>query len=225
MALVRIRAGTSLQAMRRPRGPGYAASVFALPLVLVLAGCSSDGGIEDVAPKAPTAINELAPASMSLIRVAFCDLVPAAGIAEAIGEGPQLSRSWNNGDRVPGTDGEAGNEFGCSWSGQASGPTSGQASRKARAWVFARPVTPTFGRALIRTAASERGCTSSRRGFGEPTLTLTCSRGDTRLVRHSGLFGGETWLTCELTEKSLGTGIAARSDRWCTTVAQALNNR
>ena len=184
-------------------------------LLLALAGCSDS---EPGSPRttAPRAIGDLDPASMSLVRVEFCDLVPAGAVQAALGAVPAGDTSWRNGDPVPGGSAdEIGREFGCGWSA-AAGST-------ARAWVFARPVTPPFARTLVRSAAKTDGCRSARSAFGRPAVLETCSRANNKqLARHSGLFG-DTWLTCEVTQPGTRKAATARANAWCLAVAGALD--
>ncbi|MFL6156988.1 MAG: hypothetical protein ACJ72D_12885, partial [Marmoricola sp.] len=170
---------------------GSAALLVAL-LGAGLAGCGGDDGPATAPSPAPTSIAGLDSAAMRVVRVPFCDLVPAASIRTAVGGTPATATTWGNGDPVPGTaKADAAHELGCSWTGP-SGTT-------ARAWVFARPVTAAFAGTLVRAAGRERGCRAvAGPTFGTPTLTQTCVRaGGIRRVRHAGLFG-DTWLTCEV---------------------------
>jgi hypothetical protein len=187
-------------------------------LCLLAAGCSDgDGPSADPSPP-PTSIAQLRSSSMQVVRVAFCDLVPKKAVRAALGAAPVRARSWRNGDRVRDAGGDIGQEFGCAWSGPRA--------RVARAWVFARPVTPAYARTLVRSAAHHRGCrTGTGSGFGKPSVVQTCVRaGRTRRIRHAGLFGS-TWLSCEISGYGDRAALRKRADAWCVSVANALNAR
>ena len=186
-------------------------------LCLLVTSCSGDDQPSaDPSSARPTPITRLDSASMKVVRVAFCDLVPKAAVRRALAAAPTGSTSWRNGDPLKDAGGEVGHEFGCAWRGSR-----GQA---ARAWVFARPVSPAFARTLVRLAATERGCRSGAGpGFGDPALVQDCVRpGGTRRVRHAGLFG-DTWLSCEVSGRSAKPALLRRADAWCVSVASALD--
>src|SRR4051794_17973084 len=107
----------------------------ALAVSLLLAGCGGDQPASTPSP-VPTSIAGLDSTTMRVVRVAFCDLVPKTAVRAALGAGPTPARSWRNGDPVREAGNELGHEFGCAWSGAHR--------RVARAWVFARPVTPAY---------------------------------------------------------------------------------
>ncbi|RNL63092.1 hypothetical protein EFK50_15380 [Nocardioides marmoriginsengisoli] len=188
---------------------------LALVAVTVLAGCS-DGDPAAPVSSAPRAIKDLDPASMSLVRVEFCDLVPVAAVRTALGSEPRTPDEWRNGDPIPGGGpGGIGHEFGCSWTSPAG--------RIARAWVFARPIAPAYARTLVRAAGRKTGCTTTASAFGEPGLLQSCSGpGKSLVARHAGLFQ-DTWLSCEVTQTSTRKAVTARADAWCSAVASALD--
>ena len=194
----------------------WAVLVVALcALVGALAGGCGGDPVPAAAPRSePTSIRQLHVSTMRVVRIDFCDLVPAKAVRRALATAPTKSASWRNGDRIPG--GELGHEFGCSWRGRHA--------QEARAWVFARPVTAQFARTLTRLAATERGCRARpRTDFGSPGLVQTCTRTSSPLrIRRAGLFG-DTWLSCEVSGRGRSAALRARTDAWCLSVANALN--
>lgn len=183
---------------------------------VLLAGC---GGSDPEEPEAEvTSIADLDASTMTLARIGFCDLVPAAAVREALGGDSSAQEEWGNGD-VPPMDGagaDVTHEFGCAWS---------RGGDSARAWVFARPVTAAFGRQVIAEARSRKACTTKRAPtFGKPGLIQTCTVGKGRTrVRNAGLFG-DTWLTCEVAAADPAT-VSARADAWCAAIAGTLDKR
>jgi len=190
----------------------------ALPLALCLlvGGCGGDAAPASTPSTTPTSIAGLDSATMRVVRVAFCDLVPKTAVHAALAATPMLARSWRSGDAVRDAGGQLGHEFGCAWFGRRS--------VAARAWVFARPVDPRYAATLVRRAGQDRGCRASASTvFGTPSVVQTCLRADrTRRVRRAGLFGN-TWLTCEVSGHLATTAVRARTDAWCVRVANALN--
>ena len=187
-------------------------------IFVVVSGCGGgDPKPAATASAKPTPIGRLDSSALHVVRVAFCDLVPKQAVRRALLGTPTKARSWRNGDPVPDAGREVGHEFGCQWSGPHG--------RVARAWVFARPVSPAFARLLIRRAAKDPGCrTGAGPGFGEPSLVQTCARtGSTRRIRHAGLFD-DTWLTCEVSGHGKPADLRRRTDAWCVSVANALNS-
>ena len=196
-----------------------AGAVVALAL-LVAAGCSS-GEEEPAAAPSPTPIADLGTASVELPRIAFCSLVPEADVAATLGGPAGDGTSWGNGDELdlvspgattePGSATEVVQELGCAW-------TRGEVT--ARAWVFARPVTPALARGVVRQAGRERGCSTPQGpGFGSPSLLQVCEADGQRRVRHAGLFG-QTWLTCELDGPDVED---ERAEQWCVTLVNSLD--
>ncbi|RNL78680.1 hypothetical protein [Nocardioides marmorisolisilvae] len=190
-------------------------ALLGLILALVLTGCGGDQTPAAKPTTTPTSIARLDAGSMRVVRVAFCDLVPRTAVRSALGAGPTLSRSWRNGDRLREAGRQIGHEFGCAWFGPHR--------RAARAWVFAQPVRPTFATGLVRRAGQEHGCRgTASRLFGTPSVVQTCRVAPgVQRIRRAGLFG-DTWLTCEVTGP-VSTSLRARTDRWCVSVASALN--
>ena len=175
---------------RRPSRAVWAAALLPLLLAL-LAGCADE---QKTAPKpSPTPLARLNTLQMQVPRIDFCSLVPDGAVSDALGGEPDSDASYGNGDKesLPGVGTDVVHEIGCSWTGKDGAA--------ARAWVFARPVTPAFGRAVIASGASTKGCRAvAGPPFGQPSTTQLCrlSGGQQRL-RHAGLFG-QSWLTCEL---------------------------
>ncbi len=206
---------------RRPRVPGHrgrsggvAASLLGL---LLAAGCSS-GPETAAAPSAsPTPLVQLEAAEMQVPRIEFCELVPTAAVADALGAKAEDASSYGNGDEqeLPGVGAEVVQEIGCTW--QAGTTT-------ARAWVFARPVDPSLARTVVRAAGRDEGCRAERgTAYGAPSLIQTCTASEgVRRVRHAGLFG-QTWLTCELEAADPLPGVRTRAEAWCVQVANALD--
>lgn len=196
---------------------------MALLAAAALTGCSS--GSEPTRPPEPTPVADYG--SHPLSRIAFCDLVPEKSVTAALGGPAEADRSWDNGDQTSvagaGPDGDVIHELGCEWT-RGTGP----AGTAARAWVFARPVDPTFAADLVAQASTRKGCavTTPPPAFGSPSLLQTCPVGARReRVRHAGLFG-DTWLTCEVVgpraDAASPAGLSDRAGAWCVTVADSL---
>jgi hypothetical protein len=202
--------------MTKPEISALIAGVLLLPL---LAGCGGSDHPASAASGSPTPITRLNTSAMQIVRVKFCDLVPATAIRSALGAAPASSRTWASGDPVPdASTADVADEFGCSWT-SAGGTT-------LRTWVFARPVTAAFGRDLAVSSGKEPGCRLvSGPEFGRPTLTQVCSEAaEAKRVRHAGLFA-DTWLTCEVTSNQSVAAVRRRADSWCVDVANALDTR
>lgn len=182
-------------------------------LILVLSGC---GGAVPAAKSRATATSlaGLHASSMNLVRIGFCDLVPAAAVRTALGGPGSASQQWKSGDRPPADHSadDVAHEFGCAWT---------RGRHTASAWVFARPVTAGFAQTVIADARSRQGC-STRSGarFGAPDLIQTCTTSSDSRERRAGLFG-DTWLTCEVSGPS--RQAARLADGWCAAVADALD--
>ena len=207
-------------------------AVVAVALVPALAaGCSGGdrSGADKPATARPTPLAKLDAGTVRIARATFCAQVSATEVRRALGAKPDADQQWGNGDPVPSSapsnsgtspatgsptgSGDVGHELGCAWT-----TTAGAA---ARAWVFARPVTPDFARTLVAQAAHARGCTAEQAAhFGNPTLLQTCTEGGVERVRRAGLFG-DTWLTCELSGPA-STRPRARLDEWCAAVVASL---
>ncbi|MCW2854893.1 MAG: hypothetical protein JWR52_508 [Marmoricola sp.] len=190
-----------------------------LATALALGGChGSPGPTAAGTPRTAVAYSAIVASRMHVVRVRFCDLVPARDVSRATGGTPAAAISWGNGARIPVVAGaDVGHELGCAW----TGPT----GTVARAWVFARAVTPAFAASIVAGAASERRCSGRPNPvFGRPAMTQVCSGppGSVR-VRHAGLFG-DTWLTCEIQASRQSVPVLLlRADDWCAAVASALD--
>jgi hypothetical protein len=184
-----------------------------LAVLALVAGCGGDPAATTT--PTPTSLAQLKPGRMDLVRVAFCDLVPAAAVKAAVGPA-STPQQWANGERPPGAGaGDVGHELGCAW-------TAGR--RSARAWMFARPVSAAFGREVVARARTAKACTAAAAAtFGKPGVTQTCTLpGRVVRVRHAGLFG-DTWLTCEVAGPEPARALSRRADAWCTAVATSVN--
>ncbi len=194
------------------------AAVVAVALALLLSGCADEKKKTTPAPE-PTPLANLDTTAMGVSRIEFCGLVPDAAVSAALGGKPEEDASYGNGDEeeLPGVGTEVVHEIGCSWTGSES--------VTARAWVFARPISPSFARTVIAAGRKTAGCrTAPGPGFGDPSGTQVCRFADgEHRVRHAGLFG-QTWLTCELAANDADIeGLRTRTDRWCVEVASALD--
>jgi hypothetical protein len=186
-----------------------------------LSGCAGGSTPPSTPAAVPSRVAQLEPASMNVVRIAFCDLMPPAAVTRALGGRATSSAHWANGQTPPlagTTAGDVTHEFGCAWT---------RGGEVARAWVFARPVTTTFAAEVISSARAPRGCNARPAPtFGHPGVLQTCTEpGKQTRVRYAGLFGA-TWLSCEVEGPRTDTGAQAPADRadpWCTAVANALN--
>jgi len=196
------------------------AGAVLLACVLVLAACSGDE--ETAAPEPePTPIANLNTRAMQIPRIQFCPRIDPDAVEAALAGRPDDDRSYGNGDEAEVLErgrADVVQELGCEWSTEEG--------VHARAWVFARPVTPRLARRLVSDAAAETSCRRTRTAaFGSPSYGQVC-RGDdqSKRVRRAGLFG-QTWLTCELAVPATTAAreLAQRGDAWCVEVANALN--
>jgi hypothetical protein len=193
------------------------AVVGTFALGVLLTGCTQE---KKVAPDpAPTPIANLNTVAMQVPRMEFCGLVRDAAISEALDGKPDADAAYGNGDEeeLPEIGTEVVHEIGCSWTKDDD--------TAARAWVFARPITPTFAQTVIASGKKTPGCrTVPGPAYGKPSATQLCRFPDgEQRVRHAGLFG-QTWLTCELAATRLQMAeLRARTDRWCVEVANALD--
>lgn len=198
------------------RRPAAAAFAFAAT-ALVLAGCSEEKQAAPTAPS-PTPVASLSTSALQIPRLEFCQLVPGKSVTEALGGKADSEAAYGNGDEeaIAGVGTDVVHELGCSWTGNDA---------TARAWVFARPVSPSFAQTVVATGAKTKGCRPvTGPSYGEPSALQVCTFPDgvTR-VRYSGLFG-QTWLTCELAASATDASqLRSRTDQWCVEVANALN--
>lgn len=187
--------------------------------MVALGGCA---GEEKESPPqvAPTPIARLNTAALEIPRIEFCASIPDSAVSDALAGEPDSDTSYGNGEeqRLPGVGPAVLHEIGCSWARD-----DGSA---ARAWIFARPVTPAFARTVISSQKEARGCrTVAGPAYGDPSATQLCRLpGGEQRVRHAGLFD-ESWLTCELSSaKSALAELRKRTDSWCVEVATALDD-
>ena len=150
--------------------------------------------------------------------------MPGKAVTDALGGEADSEAAYGNGDEesIAGVGTDVVHELGCSW--MRNGAT-------ARAWVFARPVSPAFARTVVATGERAKGCRSvTGPSYGEPTSLQVCTLPDgTSRVRYAGLFG-QTWLTCELaasasasTSATEAPQLRSRTDQWCVEVVNALD--
>lgn len=199
--------------------------------VALLGGCTSQQPAEPepqpAAPE-PTTLESYDTSGVRVVRSPFCDRLSPTGVEHALGDPPERSTSWQNGDRVRLPDGSRDrvHEYGCAW-------TAGDGT-SARAWVFVPPVTPGDARRLVGSVVRDDGCETSRdTPFGRPSVTARCTDDRATERSHRGLFG-DAWLTCTLAEpeESAEPGDEAgapaghedldhRASEWCVAVLEA----
>ncbi len=156
---------------------------------------------------------------MTLARVDFCALLPDPAVRKALGGGLGDQVSWRNGERAQiDTDTrDVAHEYGCAWT---------RAQYAASAWIFARPITSEFAKAVLdEDLAPERLHGRAGPDFGSPHRQQNCRLPDgTKRVRLAGLFK-DTCLTCQVQApaKEDDKTLAERADEWCVQVANATN--
>ena len=166
-------------------------------------------------------------------RAPFCDALDEAGVAQAL-DGPVAGTGhYGNGDEIEVRPGQVdvSHEYGCVFE-------AGEGTQ-ARAWVFARPVSRSEARTLVRRARLGRDCAFPESiGFGSPGLTSVCEvpatdppAGPMVRARLEGLFG-DTWMACEVAEPlEASTGqvsradVVQRADQWCTEVVTTVGGQ
>jgi hypothetical protein len=172
----------------------------------------------------PSATRTRAPLDLSKLPVArtlTCDAVDDAALATALGGAPTDERSYVSGDRVeiaPGVTDIAHEDL-CGFE---------SADAEARVWVFAASVGTPQARRLVRDVRDTPRCSfpADATGFGTPSLTSVCTRGDAVVTTLRGLFG-DAWLSCELAVSGPAgaDAVRTRADRWCVHVATTLGAR
>lgn len=195
--------------------------LLAAALPLLAAGLTAcDGGGPQGQPSATpssTPLTAVDTTGLTVPRSAFCDRVAPADAQRALGVEVASSTAYDNGEQAQLTPRvhDVAHEFGCSW-------TAADGTR-ARAWVFAPPVTLARARELRREAAGP-GChvLPKASAFGAPSVAVQCREPDHRVrTTFSGLFG-DAWLSCELEVAGPARpGLVDRSGRWCVTVVRA----
>lgn len=163
-----------------------------------------------------TPLEDIDTSTLVVRRAAFCDGVPSEAVAAALDAEPDdKETAYGNGERahLDGRVKDVAHEFGCSWTARAG---------RARAWVFAPPVTKGLARGLVDEASSPDGCetlTDAPR-FGRPTAALACADSGALAVSYRGLFG-DAWLSCSVSGHGARDDLIDRAGRWCVAVAQA----
>lgn len=187
-----------------------------LVLGLLLTGCTgaapSRSPVAPASSAEPTTLASYDAQGARAVRGRFCDRVSPTGIEHALGEAAEHRDSWENGDRVRLPDGTRDriHEYGCSWTAPDG--------TRARAWVFAPPVSRARARSLAEETRGKRCRPVSGQPFGKPSAAVSCRvGGGERMVRFAGLFG-DGWLTCELTDRAVDVAAASA---WCVTVLEA----
>ncbi len=159
-------------------------------------------------------------------RAPFCDLIPKAAVAKALGDKDATLAEYANGEQSDAfPDGDVAHEYGCRFSpaDTAADTASSAVPNEARGWVFAPPITADAAAALL-AAPAPAGCTpvADAPAYGKPSAAWSCPAEGSQTVSFRGLFG-DAWLTCSLTLASdvAQADLVERAGRWCVTVAQA----
>ena len=164
-----------------------------------------------------TTLAELDTATLPVRRSSFCSGVPTGAVEEAVGSEDPAAVSYDNGETAQLTPQlrDVAHEYGCAWSGDTG---------RAKAWVFAPPVTPARGRDLVRSAQAARGCEplTDAPAYGDPSTAVLCRFSGQQQASFRGLFG-DAWLTCslQLPDDVAPAELLARTERWCVAVATA----
>lgn len=193
---------------RTVRGSLAVVSVVGL---LLLGACAGGEPGEEAAPSpTPTTLAEVDTAQVEVPRLEFCELVPDAAVAAALGAEPGSGDARGPGDPADDT-GPALQEVGCTW-------RAGEVT--ARAWVFAQPIAEEQAARVVAEAEDRAGCrTEPGVGYGDPAVLQRCGEeGAGPRVRYAGLLG-DSWLSCELQ----GPGARARAEAWCVAVLTSLD--
>jgi len=203
-----------------------AAAVAVLALVSV-SSCDRGDDPSSSAPSAPatptataTPLASLDTSRVSVVRASFCDRVAPTAVESAVDSHQYDDASYANGDHAQVAAGvrDVAHEYSCTWTAPDG--------TRARAWVFAPPVTPAQARALAKAPLGP-GCRGTHGGarFGAPSVSVSCgpkATGAGTELGHQGLFG-DAWLSCTLTAPKgpAPADLAQRADRWCAAVVQA----
>jgi hypothetical protein len=193
--------------------------VLTLVAVLALTGCGKSETPKSTPTAAPTPIGQLNTDAMTLARVDFCALLPDPAVRKALDGGLGDQVSWRNGERAlidTGTS-DVAHEYGCAWT---------RAEYAASAWIFARPITTEFAKAVLDKTSHRKGCTAEAGpDFGSPHQQQNCTLPDgTKRVRLAGLFK-DTFLTCQVQAPANvdDKALSERAYDWCVQVANATN--
>lgn len=198
-----------------PRALLLSALLTLLPVAIGV-GVSGDATLtREQVPYRGTALADFDTRKAVVQRAPFCDLVPDAAVAEAIGKGATLTR-YDNGEQSDAfPSGDVAHEYGCRYAPEDGGV-------EARGWVFAPPVTAASAEQLV--AAVPTGCTPlpEAAAFGTPSGGVQCALDGGQTISYRGLFG-DAWLACSLTlpVDVPGSEAVDRAGRWCVAVAQA----
>jgi len=193
--------------------------VLTLVAVLALTGCGTSETPKSVSTPAPTPIGQLNTDAMTLARVDFCALLPDSAVRKALDGGLGDQVSWRNGERalIDTDTSDVAHEYGCAWT---------RAEYAASAWIFARPITTEFAKAVLDKTSHRNGCTAEEGpDFGSPHQQQNCKLSDgTKRVRLAGLFK-DTFLTCQVQApaKANDKTLSERTYDWCVQVANATN--
>lgn len=194
-------------------------AALTLLAAVALTGCGRSETPKGPASVAPTPIGQLNTDAMTLARVDFCALVPDAAVRSALNGGLGDQVSWRNGEaaQISTDTRDVAHEYGCAWD---------RAGYGASAWIFARPITRDFAKAVLEKTSRRNGCTAEPGpDFGKPHQQQSCTLPDgSKRVRLAGLFD-DTFLTCQVQAPATedDTKLAERAHAWCVQVANATN--
>jgi hypothetical protein len=171
----------------------------------------------------PTPLADLDLSGLPVPRRSFCAALEQDAIETALRGPVTRTEHYDSGDRARLATGltDIAHEYNC---GYASAP-----GARARAWVFAEPVTTPVARNLVRDAAGGTGCAPVTDGprFGTPSVGTVCRTGRpaTTAVTLRGLFG-DAWLSCQLTTPGTAGASATvrRAEQWCARVASTVGD-
>lgn len=239
-SVFRLRLGVmsgSASASRRGRPQGVRRGAVLVVALLASAGVVY-AGLRDPGPDrsaaaptpsaSPTPLSSLDVSDLPITRGPFCALLETRDVETALGGPVATTNHYDSGDRAPLAPGltDVAHEYGCGY-GAANGA-------RARAWVFAEPVTTATAASLAREAAGGTGCrpVPDSPRFGTPSASTLCRAADpaATVVTLRGLFG-DAWLTCQLSTPRTGPAAATASDttrraeQWCLRVATTLGAR
>lgn len=187
-----------------------------LPLLLGAVACTGDDGGPQADPSvAATPLQDFSTSGIAVTRGEFCDQVPEGAAEQALGGAVARTGHYGTGDRAAVTTGvkDVAHEFNCTF-------VAGDGTR-ARAWVFAPPVTVQRAKQLARE--TRRGCTvpTGAAKFGQPSVATVCRHSGRVETAYRGLFG-DAWLSCSVsTEKPERTERLGRAGSWCVRVVEA----
>jgi hypothetical protein len=201
------------------------ALVSAATLALLAACSGGNPGEKAARPQvsaaaSPTALADFDTSSLSVRRAEFCESIPAAAVVRALGGTVTKSTSYINGEQAairPGLR-DVAHEFSCAYSASNGA--------RARAWVFAPPVTRTMARRVISGLRGNGRCrTPPSTAFGKPSLATICRSPAGTEAAYRGLFA-DAWLSCSITRERVAgqvseAALLARAGAWCVEVAAA----